>query len=201
MSVDSAELRKSADRRRSEGRYAGAGDGFTSAAYASLAESQQQMSVEGTDIGIGLYCLLAAAVCYRITGEKARSRNRCNQGTLIAADLRKHVAEHEAQIGLLYEFEGDFAVVGETGGADEQYDQAAEYYRNYNTPGGWQGEPAFDWNYAFFARVADAAGHDIEDEEYVQSYLLQRIDYKRKWFADIVDDVYESEEWLYEKPI
>lgn len=197
MDVDSTKLRKRADELRSERNYEPAGEKFTQASYAALAETQGKISAEATHVGIGLYCLLGASVCFAVEDKADRSENRCRQGVLITDDLRENGTKYDAQRGLLFEFRGDFELIGDLGAPEKSYEKAKGYYSSYNSPVGWSGEPIFDWNYAFFAHMAKAADHQIKDPENVHSYLNKRIDYKCSHFPSIVCTVLESGEWVW----
>lgn len=190
------DIRSAAVDLRESGDYPAAADRYTSAGYAELAEGNFDIGMQGDRLGTGLYCLLAASLCYRLANAPVRSRTRCEEGIMVAAEYRDYVVEHRAQVGLLYEFQGDFEIIGEIDDGVDLYERAAQIYENeVTTHIGWASEPMFEWNWKFIREIATAAEWPIPDKEHVYSELERRARYKRETFADRIEAVVAGGNW------
>lgn len=186
----------------SERAYAKAGDCYSFAAYWALGQSEYTATMT---LGSSLYWYLAASLCYRLADDIERAQNRCRQGILVVEDLREYVWEERVRIGLTYELEGDFRVLGNLGASDQVYENARERYVTCeNTIGenviGWMGEPEFELPMLLFLRAAAASDYDIDFETAAQLRdfsLIDRIEYKRVHFPAIVEQVLDRGHFEY----
>ncbi len=185
-------------------RYETAGDEYTRAAWAVLAEPRAGRSPFDADdkgwVGAGVAHLVTAAVAYRVGGHPERATRRGVEGVAVARDLT-NALDHPVQRACLDEFVADCRTAGGLDGAAGAYDAAAEAYREAadavdeatrwtTTPlfdaaagpiaqvarGGANGEIAVDWD--------DLHGPDPGD---VGAFLAARADYKRQRFATLID--------------
>lgn len=194
MSPNATQLRKEAEDLREKGEYQAAGDKYTLGAYAELSESDYRMIADGTSIGLALFCLLSAGTYYNLAGQNNRCQNRCKQGVLITQDLRRYVAEENAHLGLLFETQGDFELLGNLTDPNNSYTQAEELYQSVSGDVGWSTEPAFEWNWEFFTRMSESAGHPLsqDEENHIYSDLTRRVAYKQKHFSEIIASVFNT---------
>lgn len=175
-----------------------AGDRFTLAMHAILAESEyvtKPFEDDSLNSARGLRCLLSAALYYRVGENLDRCRNRCKQGILLTEDLRDHVVTHDPQRGLMYEYIGDFRVIGNLEGWRVAYDTASDYYAECRNPIQWQAEPEFELNISFLLDLAEEGGIAVsrkQKNEISAESLTKRIAYKRENFPTIVDQFLPS---------
>lgn len=205
MKETATDLRRTADELRASGAYEAAGDVFTRAFYNHLGNSEYGEYIRNSSVGQGLYCLLGAALCYRLTGSKIHCENRCDQGILLVSDLREYITEEPALAGLLYECQGDFECIASTTASDcvssqidNPYCHAIEEYKEADHLDMWQSEPVFEWVYAFSVRVIDASSSTIDNLSVFHSSPSMRVEYKQRHFEEIIRTVIESGEWKYE---
>lgn len=142
-----------------DGRHDRAGDLYTQAAYAELAECEGKgrdtFDREGRGwVGYALDALAVAAVAYRVAGVPDRARNRALQGALVAVDQRDHVRSG-VLAGACEEFVGDFRVIaGKQDAAAEAYDRAAAAYERADP------EDPLEWSTApLLHAAADTISH------------------------------------------
>ncbi len=187
-------------------RYGTAGDEYTRAAWAALADPRAGRSPFAADekgwVGAGLAHFVTAAVAYRVAGRPERATRRGVEGVAVARDLT-NALEHSVQRACLREFVADSKVAGGLDGADDAYDAAADAYRaaatdlagdaattRTTTPlfeaarepiaqvarGGANGEIAVDWD--------DLHGPDPAN---VGDFLATRARYKRRRFGTLIE--------------
>jgi hypothetical protein len=142
-------------------RFDRAGDRYSQAAYAELAEREGKgrdtFDPEGRGwVGYALGALAVSAVAYRVAGADDRARNRALQGALIAVDQRDHVRSDVLAAGC-QEFVGDFrAIAGKQEAAGKAYDRAAAAYENADLG---EDDP-LDWSTApLLHAAADTIAH------------------------------------------
>lgn len=202
---DANTIRREADTLRERTELAEAGDRFTQASYRYLSLPPYGADIRNSDIGQGLYCLLSAALCYRVAQKQTRARNRCRQGILLAADLREYVTDEPALTGLLYECQGDFQCIemevtgGSSAESAESYARASDQYSDVPTLDMWQSEPAFEWLYAFFVRTGDAASVQVADRSELHRNPETRVGFKQKQFQSIIQMIVDAGEWQYDR--
>jgi len=139
MNEQASQYEETADDHRLRGEFVEAGDTYTTAAYAYLATHLPKTAKGFCDPG---FCLLEAAVCYRLGGQMNRCVNRCEQGILLAEDVLDRVDAREppkcafdrARRAALYEFIGNFRIIGGLDGAAEAYDEAINIYETEDNP-------------------------------------------------------------------
>lgn len=185
-------------------RYETAGDEYTRAAWAVLAEPREGRNPFEADergwVGAGLAHLVTAAVAYRVAGRPDRATRRGVEGVAVARDLT-NALEQPVQRACLSEFAADCTAAGGLDGAADAYDEAAADYRAAadavdeataptTTPlfdaaagpiaqvarGAANGEIAVDWD--------DLHGPDPAD---VGDFLAARAAYKRRRFAELIE--------------
>ena len=185
-------------------RYEAAGDAYSRAGWAVVADPRDDQDPFATDdrgaIGDGLRHLLTAALCYRVADRSARATRRATAGIAAAGDLGATMAT-PVQAACFDEFAADFRVAGGLDGAADAYSAAAEAYRaaadettDPQTVGATSlflaaaapakqlartldnGEIAIDW--------ADLHGSDPSDPG---DFLAARAEYKRQRFPSLVD--------------
>lgn len=186
--------RDNADEKRREKKFELAGDEYTIAAYEALAKS----NLRGTaDISRGLYCLMSAAVCYRLGAELRRGQNRCEQGILIAEDLRDNLFEDDLSRGAMWEQIGDFRTIGDLNGATDAYETARKRYSSSGDPMEYACTEEFDATINIFDRLAEAVDHEMSWVKF-KSSQLNRVDCKITEFASILKNVLQESQWEYE---
>lgn len=198
MTLNAKDLRTAADARRDSHDYDDAGNVFTQAFHRYFGETAYGEDLRSAAVGQGLYCLLGAALCYRLSGNENRAQNRARQGVLTVTDLGEYVATEPALAGLMYEYRGDFESVDNRGDPGESYARAVEAYEKADNLAMWQGEPSFEWNYAFFVRVVDASTDPLGDYSTVHSDPLARVEYKRENMAGVARDVVDAGQWEFD---
>lgn len=198
MNQSAKDLREAAEHLRENRNYSEAGDVFTQAFYRYFGQAEYGKDIRIAAVGQGLYCLLSASLCYRLGDVASRAQNRASQGVLTVTDLREYVTDEPALIGLLYEFQGDYECVCGNDKAEESYARAIEAYEKANHLEMWQGEPAFEWNYAFFIRALDGADHQLNDGKPVHSSPVARVQYKHDNFKSAIEDIQIMGKWDFE---
>jgi len=175
--------------------YLKAGEKFTLSAYAEMGVSKYEYSAFWTPMGLRM--LLMSGICYRTGNEERRCENRCRQGILITEDLREYETGHDAEVGIMYEFDGDFRLIGGIGDWKNSYNEACEAYSRCDNPLGWNGEPSFSSNIKFLRDLVEASGKEIDFDnslwqEITNTSFTARIEYKRKNLQDIIDEITED---------
>jgi len=188
----------------SERRYEAAGDAYSRAGWAVLADPRDDHAPFDADdrgvVGDALRHLLTAALCYRVAGRSARATRRATAGIAVAGDLAATMAT-PVQAACFDEFAADFRVAGGLDGAGDAYGAAAEAYRtavdettDAKTVSATSlflaaaapaqqlartldnGEIAIDWE--------DLHGDDPADPG---AFLASRAEYKQQRFSSLVD--------------
>lgn len=191
------EYGKRAHEAQKQGKYDEAADDYTAAAYVAIGTSEW---TNRNHIGSGLASLLTASVCYRLAENPDRSSNRCKQGLLLIEDLRTNFFSEPVQIGLAHELAGDFKIIGELDDYRSEFAAAREAYEECSNHFGWMGEPEFELPINFFIRLAKAADWNLDQEtelDISSRSLVDRIEYKRHHFSDILNTVLENGEFVY----
>ncbi|ACV47702.1 MULTISPECIES: hypothetical protein [Halomicrobium] len=188
-------------------RYERAGDEYTRAARATLADPHDGQHPFEPDengwIGDGLRLLATAAVAYRVAEADERATHRCVEGVAVARDL-EHVLEHPVQRACLAEFVADYRVVGDVGDPHAAYADAVDAYEaaDAESPQRWATTPLFEAAAATIKQVArglddgeiaitweDLHGADPNEPG---RFLAHRAQFKRQRFpsllAHVVDD-------------
>jgi len=204
MAYESARKHKEVanEYRRAE-EFSEAGDYFTTAAYAYLGDSPPKT---GLGITNAEYCLLQAVVCYRLGDQFSRAVNRSRQGILIAEDVLDRVLAAEtpenvydrARRGALYEFIGDFRVVGDLDGADEAYDAAVEIYEEAGDPTTGYSEQERMRLMDFLDLVGTAVGEELEASWRTgqhNSTFTEWVAYKRDQLPSVVTELMALGTW------
>jgi len=188
-----------------DGEYRAAGDAYSLLAYARLGERADR----GRDtfapgdagwVGYGLAALLRAALCYRAGGADRRGRNRCEQGRLVAEDLRDAVFDRPVQRAACDEARGDCLAVAEATDAGDAYDRAREGYEaavdDGADPSAWVVRPLFEALAGPLQHAARNTSHEFAWDDLhggaPASYLTHRVRFKRRRFPAVVDAVVEA---------
>jgi hypothetical protein len=188
-----------------------AGDAYTRAAWATLADPRPE---DGRDtfapdgkgwVGKGLQHLVTSAVCYRVRGRSDRATRRGVEGVAVARDL-EHALAHPVQHACLREFVADCRVVAGMDGAADAYDDAVAAYEDaadeIDDPQYWGTTPLFGAAAAPIEQVArgpangeiavtweDLHGPDPSDPG---AFLAHRARYKRQRFPALVERVVDE---------
>lgn len=193
--------RDSAVELRSRGSFTQAGHLYTAAAHEILGRAnyaEEPLEKSQVDTARGLSAFMSAALCYRLAGENDRCWIRCSQGILIAEEIRDHVANYEPQQGMMYEYIGDFRVIGGREDWKAAYEAAEAIYAEVDNVIGWIAEPEIDINTTFMVKVAKSVDYEIDRHtkaEIDSCSLDRRIQYKQANFKEIIDRVIEEGEW------
>lgn len=208
MTTEHRRYVKIADKHREKMDFEEAGDFYGIAGYHALASSWARVStsdaIEKGPIADSIVDQQYAATCYRLGEKSNRCKNRSKQAILLLADLRDRVFDHDAWIGLTYELEGDFHVIGSLKGNGEAYSKASDYYQKVESATdideiiAWTDELGFDSNFRYFIRVLRALGRDIDDETITaigSHSLVERIEYKEAELPALLDSLEENGTW------
>jgi hypothetical protein len=196
---DYQRYRDDAEESRESGDFAEAGHRYTAAGYEILGHAnyaQEPFERGQVDTTYALISMLSATLCYRLSGDLARSNVRGKQGILLVEELRDHVVRYDAQRGVMYEYIGDFRLVADSGDWESAYDEAEEYYVDVENVIGWRAEPEFEMNLGFLFDVASQADYGIDrriKDDLKTSALERRIEFKRDHFMDIVSELVPEE--------
>lgn len=190
---------------RSSRRFSEAGDQYTFAAYAGLARSE---FADVTKLSSAVYWLLCSGLCYRLSGNLDRARNRCRQGILIAEDLRSNAFrddalrdlrnEEEALAGLSYEYVGDFRLLGDIEGHSDSYERAEKYYDRVENHLAWNSELEFTEPMLFVANLIEYLEYPVDPDRIdaaLNTSLHARLEIKRSVFPDVIERVCEAGHW------
>lgn len=202
-----------ADAQRDAGKYETAGNFYFAASHWFLFRFRH-LSTDGDDGAENTYLstqklagwerrILRGVLCYRISGNLARCRNHCEQGILIAEDLHDNERDfggnwQEAHMGLCHELIGDLRLYGALGDHQAAYDEARGVYETIDNHLGWQAEDEFHALISPLLTFAAAISHEIdfETENTIKNEsLLERIDYKKEHYEDIIEQVVENGGW------
>lgn len=202
MSFESfKEYNGKAEEHRGSTEFRKAGDYYTLAGYEALGAGKVTTAPferGEVDTARGLRSLLEATVCYRTARNGTRAQNRAQQGISVCRDLQDSVIKYDVQRALMNEYVGDFRLVGGLEGFDDAYKVAKETYTSTQNSIGWQADPAFELNMSFFLSLSKATGHDIDSVQKARitaESLTDRVEYKRKYFPDIIENVVRESCW------
>lgn len=197
--TDEPSFARRASDAREAGRYETAGDYYTLAAHRRFARSEWNEY----NVWWGPNYLLYAAICYLLADEPRYCDNRCEQGTLLARDLRARFGDEDAWRGLSYELEGDFGVIS-TGDGTDSYGAALEAYEllekqtSLDEIIGWLSEEGFHWNVELLFRITDAVDESLDEEtkaELRSRSPTARIEFKRDHYGRLVRSLLERGAW------
>lgn len=190
--------------RRSQ-QFVEAGDQYTFAAYANLAESEFR-SIRR--ISSATYWLLCAGLCYRLGNRMDRCRNRSRQGVLIAQDLREGAFrgdalrglrdEADALEGLSYEYVGDFRVLGSLSEHEVAYDSAAACYDRVEDHFAWNTEREFSESLLFVTNLVEYLDYPADStvmDAAESTSLHARLEFKQTTLPDLLEQVCEAGHW------
>lgn len=186
-----------------------AGDQYTFATYAGLAESEFQTM---RHISSAIYWLLCAGLCYRMADQMDRCHNRSRQGVLIAQDLRDGAFqddalrglrdETDALEGLSYEYIGDFRILGSLGNHEKAYDRAAACYDRVDDHLAWNSELEFTEPLLFVTNLVEYLGYPVDSElvDAAESTSLHaRLEFKQATLPDVLEQVCDAGHWSPER--
>jgi hypothetical protein len=189
-----------------EREYERAGDAFTRAAWACLAEPREGQDPFEADengwVGNGLASFVIAAVAYRVADRPSPATHRGVEGVAVARDLDRAL-DHPVQRACLDELVADCRVAGGLDDAATAYDEAAEAYEaaaeTVDSPQRWGTTPLFEAAAAPLQQtarsVADGeiaiAWEDLHGPDPSDSgrFLAHRARYKRQRFPELVERV------------
>lgn len=184
---------KHAENQQEAGNFESAGEYYGLAAFASYAESGYSLDkLGGSPIGRTMYYLLTSATCFRVAQANERSQLRCKQGILMLEELRDFSTERDPEIGILWETIGDLEIIGELNGYEDSYAKAALHYQNIGYDSNWAAEPPFDRSYRFFEKLLEIAEYELEDYLEPKFNHMERLNFKRTRFPEIVKDAVEE---------
>lgn len=154
-------------------------------------------------LGRGVQDTLAAALCFRLENSLNRCQNRCEQGLLFVEELLDddefvREADENPRVGLLYEIIGDLRLFGELEGYDDAYLTAKEHYDGVSSQRGWQSEPEFDSLIRTLVELAKSTDYGLDEQtekQILHKSLLARIEYKRKHYPSIIEEVLADGTW------
>jgi len=190
-----------AEELREQGEFSKAGHHYTAAAYLRLGKGKYAadcLNNNMVDVSIGFRNLFAAALCYRLADQLERSQIRCQQGISLAEEMREYVFDYEMQKGVMYEYIGDFRLIGNLDNWKEAYTKAAHYYDGCENIIGWTAECEFDQNITFALGLARSVDYGIgrrEKEQLKYESLRMRIDFKKNDYPEIIDNLISSGRW------
>lgn len=186
--------------------YERAGDAFTRAGWARLAEPRDGQDPFEADengwVGNGLASFVIAAVAYRVADRPSRATHRGVEGVAVARDLDRAL-DRPVQQACLDEFVADCRVAGGLDDAATAYAEAAEAYEaageTVESPQRWGTTPLFEAAAAPLQQaarsVADGeiaiAWEDLHgpDPSNPGQFLAHRARYKRQRFPELVERV------------
>jgi hypothetical protein len=189
--------------------YQAAGDAYTRAGRAGLADPRSDESLDPFSpdkrgwVGRGLQYLCIAAIAYRVAGRNSRATYRGVEGAAAARDLRTALTE-PVQQALLTEFVGDFHIAGNLSGARDVYTDAEDRYEQAapEDPMTWATTPLFEAANTVIQQVArgpangeiavqwdDLHGPDPNDSG---PYLAHRANYKARRLPSLVTKVIDE---------
>jgi hypothetical protein len=183
-----------------------AADAYALAAYGTLAGLE--LETRGRDghplapdergwVGHALKYLLLSGAALRAAGAERRARRRCQQGVLIAADLRDEVVEHEVQRAALGEFVADLGVVGGFG-EPSAYDGVRDRYEaaTVDDPTAWVTTPLLEAAADGPMQAARNGPHAFQWDDLhgssPEAYLVHRARFKRSRLPRVVEHVADA---------
>lgn len=189
---------------RREGDLRSAGEYYVASGFGHLMTFRQieRDTTSPKEIGGATQMLLLGALCFRCTGNATRAERYCSIGIDVVEDLRTVVRSMQqptadARIGLCYELQGDFGTLGEFTDHAAAYELAQERYEEVKEQRRWSDELEFGKPLLVLFDLADSVGFDIPEDEKaaIQTSLVDRIEFKRDHFGEIVDRVIEDGNW------
>jgi len=196
---------------REEGEVSLAGEFYIAAAHSCISfrrrlpEERSPMMKEDANspmyIAWGVQNILAASLCYRISGANSRAQRYCKIGMDIVEDVAAHEPQFEstpARLGLANEWFGDLRLFGKIEGYEEFYEEATAYYEQTASPEGWNSEPEFDKTImVLFALDGSIENPVVAESNLSPSYksLVDRIRAKQKYYPEIIEKVVEQGTW------
>jgi hypothetical protein len=202
-----------AQEQRDRKRFNNAGVYYTAAAHGwfmrfrclpeDLPDSYNAPANSAKYLGRGVQDMLAAALCFRLENSLDQCQNRCKQGLLFIEDLLNHDGfaqeiDEKPRIGLLYEMIGDLRLFGEFEDYDDAYLTAKDHYGGVNSQRGWQSEPEFDSLIRTLVELAKSTDYGLDErteKQILHKSLLDRIEYKRKHYPSIIQEVLTDGTW------
>lgn len=195
--------------RREAGDFGDAAAYYSAAAHGSIMEFRPAPSfVEDDDrpfpdpgrLAWGVRAVLLAALCYRLAETPARAANRSELGILVVEDTRDNepIFERVQHQGWCHEAIGDLRLFGGLDDHDAAYAAAERRYEGTDNPIQWQAEDEFEFLVQPLLRLADSVGHEIPEdtrEKIRRRSLIDRIEYKREHYGDVVAAVLEAGNW------
>lgn len=186
--------------------YDRAADAYALAGYGALAGLELETRGRGVHplapddrgwVGHALRYLLLSGAALRAAGADRRARRRCQQGVLVAADLRDEVVEHEVQRAALAEFVADLGVVGGFG-EPSAYDGVRDRYAgaDVDDPTAWVTTPLLEAATAGPMQASRNGPHEFQWDDLHGStpadYLVHRARFKRARVPRVVEHVVET---------
>jgi hypothetical protein len=172
---------------RDRGQFGVAADNYTQLAYQRLPDGAITGGAIGTASG-GLEALLFAGFCYQISGTGRRATNRCEQGILIAEDLKQYVVSDSKEKAVIQEYIADFHGVGRLDGRDDAYQQALEelHDADLDYTVSYHSSPISDKIITFTKFISQWADRKPDDEKEIPFDFAGRVSYKRDNIGTIV---------------
>lgn len=204
--AEAGEYIELADEHRLEGDLFSAGEFYTAAGFAYLAE--EPLSTRTVWHYHGRTELLNAGLCYRISGRNELASARCRLGECLALEQGRRIRDYDEpervkalHRGTWYEFVGDFRVVGELENVDEAYDVAAEQYRDWGDFTLVNTEQQNDYLITFFNNVSSGTDREFERVDLFSDNLTftDWIEYKRSMLPEAIDELVEAGTWTWEQ--
>lgn len=149
--------------------------------------------------GHAMQDLVLGVLCFRIGASVQRCQNHAMQGCLVVDDiLEEDVYTASAQIGLCHEIKGDLQLLARNQDFDESYRHAENYYRDVDSPLGWQMEDEFDEFSLLLVELGKSADFEFEPgtvEKIRRLSLRDRIEFRRNHFPIIIEEIVEAGHW------
>jgi len=183
--------------------YRRAGDAFTRAAHRDLGDGDEWSPLAPGSRerpAFGLAALCQAALCYRLAGQEDRARLRSLTAQPLAIDGRDHTREGVDR-AVYQEFVADArAVLGNDDRAATEYDRARRLYEEHapDDPVSVAGQPLFTAANRLILHVSRNTGLEVRwddlhgDDPDSVSYLIHRVEYKKRQLPRIVDAVLDA---------
>lgn len=182
---------------------------YTAAAHGSMVGFQPSPEFVGDDevaypdpgrLAWGVRALLLAALCYRFAETPERAANRSRQGILVVGDARDHepAFDRDPRQGWCHEAIGDLRLFGGIDDHDAAYTEAERLYEGTDNPISWQAEDEFEFLIQPLLRLADSVDFNISEETEMAIHgrsLIDRVEYKRAHYSDVVAAVLEAGNW------
>jgi len=184
-----------------DGEYRAAGDEYTRAAYAVLADPGEGRGLYADDgkgwFARGVAALTTAALCYRVAGVDDRAAHRGREAEAVAADQRDGVRSAAVERALCEELIGDARVAGGHDDADAAYERAAAGYEAAapEDPMDWVTRPAFEAANRAIRHASRNTGSELSWDDLHgadpsrAAYLATRARTKARRFPAVVDAI------------